>query len=104
MKRFIVKGLEFLLLGLIRGYQLSLSYFMGRQCRFYPTCSDYAKEAIKTHGLWLGGQLMVRRILRCRPGGGMGFDPVPDSLSCEAEHSTGGCHSEPCALQIKRKI
>jgi uncharacterized protein len=67
-----------LLLILIRIYQLTLSSFMGRGCRFLPTCSEYATEAIEKHGVWRGGKLSVRRILRCHPWGGDGFDPVPD--------------------------
>jgi uncharacterized protein len=66
------------LLILIRIYQLTLSSFMGRGCRFLPTCSEYATEAIEKHGVWRGGKLAVRRISRCHPWGGDGFDPVPD--------------------------
>ncbi|MGW8184016.1 MAG: membrane protein insertion efficiency factor YidD [Burkholderiales bacterium] len=56
-----------LLLGLIRGYQLLFSPFFGGQCRFYPTCSVYAREAIEQHGAIKGSWLAVRRILRCGP-------------------------------------
>lgn len=62
---------------LIRLYQLTLSSVMGRQCRFLPTCSEYAMEAIDKHGALKGSWLAVRRILRCHPWGGHGFDPVP---------------------------
>jgi uncharacterized protein len=48
-------------------------------CRFYPSCSSYAAEAITCHGLWRGGMLAIRRLSRCRPFGGRGFDPVPCS-------------------------
>ncbi len=47
-------------------------------CRFYPSCSDYASEAIRTHGAAAGSSLAARRLLRCRPGGPSGYDPVPD--------------------------
>ena len=67
-------------IGLIRAYQLSLSMLIGRRCRFLPTCSDYAKEAIARHGVMSGSRLAVRRIARCHPWGGEGFDPVPDKL------------------------
>lgn len=64
---------------LIRFYQLTLSAFVGRQCRHLPTCSDYADEAIQKHGLWVGGWMGLARIVRCRPGGTSGYDPVPDT-------------------------
>jgi putative membrane protein insertion efficiency factor len=66
------------LLALIRTYQLTLSAFMGRRCRYLPTCSEYASDAIHKHGAWHGGLLAIARISRCHPWGGAGFDPVPD--------------------------
>jgi hypothetical protein len=65
------------LLGLIRAYQLALSPFFGQQCRFYPTCSSYALEAIAVHGSFRGSWLAVRRIARCGPWHSGGTDPVP---------------------------
>jgi putative membrane protein insertion efficiency factor len=65
------------LIGAIHVYQLALSPWLGRQCRFLPTCSEYGCEAIATHGALKGGWLAARRIARCRPGGGHGYDPVP---------------------------
>jgi hypothetical protein len=62
---------------LIRAYQATLRPFLGGQCRFYPTCSDYGLEAYRQHGPWRGTILTARRILRCRPFGGRGYDPVP---------------------------
>jgi putative membrane protein insertion efficiency factor len=62
----------------IRGYQLTLSAFLGRQCRFLPTCSEYAREAVERHGALAGAWLAVRRIGRCHPWGGSGYDPVPE--------------------------
>jgi len=62
---------------LIRGYQLLLSPWLGSNCRFHPTCSEYAIEAIRAHGLLRGGWLAARRIGRCHPWGGAGHDPVP---------------------------
>ncbi|MGE0006677.1 MAG: membrane protein insertion efficiency factor YidD [Parvibaculaceae bacterium] len=65
------------LLGLIRMYQLTVSAVLGRRCRYLPTCSDYAAEAIRLHGAWAGFWLGLARISRCHPWGGEGFDPVP---------------------------
>ena len=65
------------LLWFIRGYQATFSKVMPSVCRFQPTCSAYAYEAIETHGAFRGGWLAVKRLSRCRPWGGSGFDPVP---------------------------
>jgi len=62
---------------LIWFYRHTLSSFMGRQCRFQPTCSVYADEAIQLHGPWRGSWLALKRIGRCHPWGGSGYDPVP---------------------------
>ncbi len=67
-----------LLLALIRGYQLLLSPLLGANCRYQPTCSAYAREAIERHGTLRGTILAVRRISRCHPWGGSGYDPVPE--------------------------
>lgn len=64
-------------LWLLRGYQLLVSPLLGRNCRYLPTCSEYAREALETHGLWRGGWLVLRRLARCHPWGGQGYDPVP---------------------------
>lgn len=65
------------LLALIRAYQLAVSPVLGPACRFHPTCSHYAVEAIERHGSWRGGVLAVRRLLRCHPFRAGGYDPVP---------------------------
>ena len=67
-----------LLLAFIRIYQLSFSVLFGRNCRYLPTCSDYASEAIDRHGAWRGLLMGVARVSRCHPWGGDGLDPVPD--------------------------
>lgn len=61
----------------IRAYQLLLSPFAGGACRFSPSCSQYALDAVATHGLVRGMWLAVRRVSRCHPFGSAGFDPVP---------------------------
>lgn len=69
--------LQYLLIGLIRFYQLVLSPFMGNQCRFTPTCSQFAREAVEKHGAIKGSWLAIRRISRCHPWHPGGHDPVP---------------------------
>lgn len=66
-----------ILQALIRAYQLLLSPFWGSQCRFTPSCSQYASEAIGRHGSLQGSWLAIRRILRCQPFCPGGYDPVP---------------------------
>jgi putative membrane protein insertion efficiency factor len=61
---------------LIRAYQVLLSPMSGGACRFTPSCSAYALEALERHGAWKGGLMAVRRIARCHPWGSSGFDPV----------------------------
>jgi putative membrane protein insertion efficiency factor len=69
--------MRFVLVYLIRGYQLAISPLIGPRCRFYPSCSHYAREAIETHGALRGTWLSVKRISRCHPLNDGGFDPVP---------------------------
>ncbi|MEO7567068.1 MAG: membrane protein insertion efficiency factor YidD [Aestuariivirga sp.] len=66
-----------LLMLLIRLYQITLSGLMGQQCRFLPTCSDYARQAIDKYGAGKGSILAAKRICKCHPWGGSGYDPVP---------------------------
>ena len=62
---------------LIRGYQNFISPLLPSTCRYSPTCSHYAVEALQTHGLLKGGWLAIKRIGSCNPWGGSGYDPVP---------------------------
>ena len=66
-----------LLIAVIWLYKKAISPLLGQRCRFEPTCSVYAMEAIRTHGPIVGGWLAFRRLFRCHPWGGQGFDPVP---------------------------
>jgi len=66
-----------LLLGLIRGYQFLFRPLLGANCRFYPSCSDYAREAVERHGALAGAWLAAKRIARCHPYHPGGYDPVP---------------------------
>ena len=61
----------------VRFYRLVISPLIGSNCRFQPTCSEYALDALKTHGAFRGGWLAARRIAKCHPLGGSGYDPVP---------------------------
>ncbi|MDR1006886.1 MAG: membrane protein insertion efficiency factor YidD [Bacteroidales bacterium] len=71
------KAISFVFLLLIRFYQAAISPHLPSACRFTPTCSQYAIEAIRKHGAFKGGLLSLRRILRCHPWGKSGYDPVP---------------------------
>ena len=75
--KFISKALVWLLCLSILFYQRCISPFTPPSCRFTPTCSEYAREAIVKHGPIKGLYLAIRRILRCHPWGGSGYDPVP---------------------------
>ncbi len=75
--RAINKGVSVLLLLPIFFYQRCISPLLGPSCRFTPTCSQYAVEAIRKHGPLKGFFLTVKRLLRCHPWGGSGYDPVP---------------------------
>ncbi len=66
-----------LLLLMLRGYQYAIRPMLGANCRFYPSCSDYAREAIERHGALKGACLALRRVARCHPYHPGGFDPVP---------------------------
>ncbi|TYB35642.1 MAG: membrane protein insertion efficiency factor YidD [Flexistipes sinusarabici] len=76
LKKIFITSVKKLLLNSISLYQLLLSPFLGRNCRFYPTCSAYAKEAIVKKGIFKGVFLSLWRILRCHPYSKGGFDPV----------------------------
>ena len=66
-----------LLLFLLRAYKLCVSPFLGQNCRFYPSCSDYAQQAVACHGAWRGSLLAGRRLCKCHPWHPGGLDPVP---------------------------
>ncbi len=68
-------------IALITAYRYSLSLVIGRSCRHLPTCSEFTRDAIWRFGFWPGGWIGLARLVRCRPGGTHGFDPVPETLS-----------------------
>jgi putative membrane protein insertion efficiency factor len=73
-------ALALVLRGLIRAYQLLIAPVLPPSCRYYPSCSHYAAEAVALHGPWHGSRLALHRLLRCHPWGGGGYDPVPLDL------------------------
>ena len=85
----VSKALQAIPIGLIKFYQLVISPLIGPRCRFYPSCSHYACEAIKKHSTIRGIGLAAKRLSRCHPGSEGGFDPVPEvsSDNIEPNHS-----------------
>jgi len=73
----VSKALAWPLIQIVRLYRLAISPWLGANCRFDPTCSSYTIEALQTHGLFKGAWLAAKRIGRCHPWGGSGYDPVP---------------------------
>jgi putative membrane protein insertion efficiency factor len=69
--------LKHLLIGLIRLYQYVIAPVLPKSCRFFPSCSEYALEAVQRYGGWRGGWLAIKRLLRCHPFHPGGIDPVP---------------------------
>lgn len=84
--------MQLILLFFLRTYQLCISPFLGQNCRFYPTCSQYAMEAISTHGCVKGLFLAIGRLCKCHPWHAGGFDPVPpkknESVSPPCQHQS----------------
>ncbi len=77
MLRALGQLLAWPLLTLVWLYRYTISPFLGNNCRFQPTCSEYAIEALREHGAFRGTWLAANRIARCHPWGGSGYDPVP---------------------------
>ena len=71
------KVFTYLFLGIIRIYQKAISPFIGANCRYTPTCSEYGIDAIKKYGPFKGGRMALKRIASCHPWGKSGYDPVP---------------------------
>lgn len=89
--------MKWLLIGLVRGYQLLISPLLGQTCRYYPSCSAYAVQALQVHGAVKGTWLAVRRLLRCHPWSPGGVDHVPPrrTRSDRAAHDHSGHGHSP---------
>jgi putative membrane protein insertion efficiency factor len=74
---------------LVQAYRLLLSPVLGPSCRFSPSCSAYAAEALRSHGAAVGFLLALRRVARCHPWGGQGYDPVPEPRGTVAATASG---------------
>jgi uncharacterized protein len=87
---------RWLLLGLLRGYRLAISPLYGQVCRYHPSCSAYALDAVTTHGSLRGSWLTTRRLLRCHPWAAGGYDPVPPRLKAgETSQAPAGTVTTP---------
>jgi putative membrane protein insertion efficiency factor len=75
--KFITQLPANILILFVRIYQYTLSPFIGRSCRYTPTCSQYSIDALKKYGAFKGGWMGLKRIVSCNPWGGSGYDPVP---------------------------
>ncbi|MGE5337590.1 MAG: membrane protein insertion efficiency factor YidD [Gemmatimonadota bacterium] len=82
-----------LLIAAIRAYQFLLSPWIGGSCRFWPTCSEYARESIERHGALRGSWMTIARLARCHPRGGGGVDPVPEQFRWRCWCDTGHPHA-----------
>jgi uncharacterized protein len=87
--------------GLIRGYQLLIAPVMPPSCRYYPTCSHYAAEAVAMHGPWRGSLLALRRLLRCHPFSAGGYDPVPPAKRRGTRDNGGEAESARPATEVR---
>lgn len=86
-----------ILIALVQLYRWCLSPMLGQNCRFHPSCSQYALDALRQHGAMRGSWLALRRLLRCHPWHPGGYDPVPGS-----DHHCGNHHAEPLSTpQVK---
>jgi uncharacterized protein len=86
-----------LLLLLLRAYKLGISPFLGQNCRFYPSCSDYAAEAVRVHGALKGSVLAAKRLCKCHPWHPGGLDPVPDATAPDKNSSISSTGRSGCS-------
>ncbi len=86
--------MKYLLIGFLKAYRAVISPLYGQVCRYHPSCSAYALEAVTTHGSVRGSWLAVRRLARCHPWAAGGYDPVPTAASA-ADHSRSSSTAAP---------
>jgi len=91
--RALERGVLHALVALVRLYRVAASPYLAPRCRYTPTCSAYALEALRHHGPWRGSGYAVRRLMRCHPWGGWGFDPVPPAKAATTRE-TAGCDAD----------
>ncbi|MBT8086534.1 MAG: membrane protein insertion efficiency factor YidD [Gammaproteobacteria bacterium] len=92
------------LIWLVKLYRFAISPWLGGNCRFEPTCSSYAIEALQTHGVLYGGWLAVRRISRCHPWGSSGYDPVPEVRIAEPLEKSAAVVAEDLERDRQRAL
>ncbi|KJK23505.1 membrane protein [Burkholderiaceae bacterium 16] len=91
-----------ILLALLRIYKIALSPFFGSQCRFLPTCSDYAREAILCHGAGRGSWMAACRLCRCHPFTEGGYDPVPPASATKQDRASAAAGHPPVTIRLPR--
>jgi putative membrane protein insertion efficiency factor len=104
MANVVSRALALPFIWLVKFYRLAISPWLGGNCRFDPTCSSYAIEALQTHGVLYGGWLAVRRILRCHPWGGSGYDPVPGAGQAARPGQSGEAAAEQLEKQRRHAL
>lgn len=87
----------------LRGYKRWISPMLPAACRYIPTCSEYAEEAIERYGIVRGGAIAMWRLMRCHPFGGSGFDPVVKITKCDVEREMACACSEHVGSEVSRR-
>lgn|GEM_PF-273138 len=102
--RALARVLTWPLIALVKVYQFTLSPILGRQCRFHPTCSWYALEALRRYGAFGGAWMAARRLARCHPFSAGGYDPVPypDQVPYQPEATSGEAASETSTISPRK--